>query len=86
MTHAGTPVLKEFMYILKDGAMVVDWGDGQVQDVMTGDFMLFRESDIGQKMTDRDLDLLKKRGRVASYDARTVYLMPLPEGNRKMLD
>lgn len=86
MTHVGTPVLKEFMYILKDGAMVVDWGEGQVQDMMTGDFMPLRESDIGHKMTDRDLDLLKKRGRVSSYDLRTVYLMPLPEGNRKTLD
>ena len=86
MTHVGTPVLKEFMYILKDGTMVVDWGEGQVQDVMTGDFMPFRESDIGHKMTDRDLDLLKKRGRVSGYDLRTAYLMPLPEGNRKTLD
>ena len=86
MTHAGTPVIKEYMYVLKDGAMVVDWGDGQVQDVMTGDFLPFKESDIGHPMTDRELDLLITRGRIASYDSRTVYLMPLPEGNRKMLD
>jgi hypothetical protein len=86
MTHAGIPVLKEYLYVLRDGAMVVDWGDGNVQDLMTGEFIRLKDSDFGRRMTDRELDLLKARGRVAGYDARTVYLMPLPEGSRKTLD
>ena len=86
MTHAGIEVPKQYMYVLKDGRMVVDWGEGQVQDVMTGDFLRFREADIGHPMMNKELDILIARGRVSSYDSRHVYLLPLPEGKRKMLD
>ena len=86
MTHGGTQVPKHYLYVLKDGAMVVDWGEGQVQDVMSGDFQSFKDSDIGHPMTDRELDVLMLRGRVVSYDSRCAYLAPLPEGTRKTLD
>jgi hypothetical protein len=86
MTHAGIEIPKEYMYVLKDGRFAVDWGDGQMQDVMSGEFIAFRESEIGHPMLDKELDLLITRGRVDSYDSRHVYLRPLPEGKRQMLD
>lgn len=86
MTHAGVEVPKQYMYVLKDGRFVVDWGDGQVQDVMTGEFIAFKEADIGHPLMDKELDILITRGRVANYDSRHVYLLPLPEGKRQMLD
>jgi len=86
MLHGGTQVSKHNLYVLKDGAMVVDWGDGEAQDVMTGGFLHFDDADIGHPMTDRELDWLVMRGRVVNYDSRYVYLGVLPEGKRKMLD
>lgn len=82
----GTPIEKQYIYVLKDGAFVVDWGDGQVQDLMTGEFRPYRESDFGHIVYDRELDILVRRGRVVDYDSRKVYLAPLPEGGRRMLD
>lgn len=83
---AGTPVGREFVFVLSDGAFVVDWGDGTVQDVFTGEFLRYREKDFGHPITDVELDRLMRCGRVGGFDSRTVYLLALPEGQRKTLD
>lgn len=83
---SGTPVGREFIFVLSDGAFVVDWGDHSVQDVFSGEFLRYEDKDFGHPITDVELDWLVKRGRVGGFDSRTVYLLALPEGQRKALD
>ncbi|MBN2556621.1 MAG: hypothetical protein JXA97_11835 [Anaerolineales bacterium] len=83
---AGIPVSRDLVFVLKSGAVVFDWGNGRVQDIRTGDFLAFQESDYGRGVTDADLDLLKNNARVDRYDNRIVFLRPLPEPPRRTIE
>jgi len=82
----GIPVTRGWVFVLRTGEPVIDWGDGRVQDIMTGDFLRYDEKDFGRPVQDTDLEMLRANGRVDSYDARTVYLRPLPEPPRTTID
>lgn len=85
MAH-GTPIPRDLMFALQSGEIVVDWGDGRVQDVESGEFLDFQESDYGRPISDIDLDRLLYAGRITGYDARQVFLRPLPEPPRRTID
>jgi hypothetical protein len=82
----GIPVSRSLVFVLKSGDVVVDWGDGRVQDVLQGEFRPYDESDFGRAATDSDLESLKKNGRVEAYDAYMVYIRTLPEAPSKTID
>jgi hypothetical protein len=83
---SGIPVTRGWVFVLKTGEVVIDWADGRVQDVMSGDFFVYDERDYGRPVQDTDLENLRNNGRVVSWDARTVYLVPLPEPPRHTID
>ena len=83
---AGVPVARSWVYVLRSGEVVVDWGDGRVQDIGSGDFLSVSESDYDRPVTDSELDHLKLNGRVESFDARLVHLLPLPEPPRPTME
>ena len=82
----GIPVSRDLVFVLQSGEVVFDWGNGRVQDILTGDFIPFQESDYGRGVTDADLDILKNNARVDHYDTRIVFLRPLPEPPRKTME
>jgi hypothetical protein len=82
----GIPVSRSLVFVLSSGEPVLDWGDGRVQDILTGEFIEFDESRYGRPISDGDLEALKNNGRVEDYNARTVHLRPLPEPPRQMID
>ncbi len=82
----GVPIERQYIVVWDDGSVVVDWGDGTLQDVLTGEFRRDSGGQSSSPVLDRDLDRLKAAGRVETYDRRTVYLFSLPEGNRRTLD
>jgi hypothetical protein len=83
---SGIPVTRDLVFVLKTGEIVLDWGDGRVQDIMTGEFLKFKESDYGRAVMDPDLEILRNNGRVEAYDNRRVFLRPLPEPPRPTID
>jgi hypothetical protein len=82
----GIPVSRSLVFVIKSGDVVVDWGDGRVQDVLQGEFRPYDENDFGRVATDSDLEYLKKNGRVEAYDAYMVYIRTLPEAPSKTID
>lgn len=82
----GNPVPRDLVFVLKGGEIVFDWGDDRVQDVMTGEFIQFLEMDFGRAILDTDLEMLRNMGRVEAFDARFVYLRPLPDPPRRTID
>lgn len=86
MADTGSPINRQWIYMLTNGSPVIDWGDGKVQDMYTGDFMPFEERDYSHGITDRELDVLKNAGRVASYDTKNVFINSLPEPPRDMIE
>lgn len=47
----GTPVDRHWVLVLKNGAAVIEWGDGRYQDVLEGAFVHCRESEISHPIT-----------------------------------
>ena len=82
----GTQIARQHIHVMKDGAFVVDWGEGQVQDLMTGEFMRIDDAEILHVIYDAELDILTRRGRVLDYNSQDVFLAPLPESGRRTLD
>jgi hypothetical protein len=83
---AGIPVNRQWVLVLKDGRIVVDWGDSMYQDVRSGDFIECSDDDISHHIKDDELDWLKRLGRVDKYDTAQVFLFRLPERPRRTLD
>ena len=86
MVDTGSPISRQWIYMLTNGSPVIDWGDGKVQDMYSGEFLPFEERDYSHGITDRELDVLKNAGRVASYDTKNVFVNSLPEPPRDMID
>jgi hypothetical protein len=84
--NRGMAVPRGWVFVLKTGDFVVDWGDGRVQDLLSGNFLEFTERDYGRAISDPDLSSLKNNGRVEGYDSTTVFLRPLPEPPLRTID
>ena len=82
----GTPINRQWILCLKDGSVVIDWGDGLFQDVRTGDFIKAKESDVSHHIRNEELDLLIHIGRVSAYTATTIWFPNLPERPQKTID
>ena len=76
---AGTPFNRQFVLMLDDGSVVLDWGDGLYQDVFSGDFMQTLPSPISHTIRDEDLEILKRAGRVEKYNKQQVFFNNLRE-------
>lgn len=82
----GKPLNRDTIFVLKNGTAVVDWDENIVQDLFTGDFFRCKKSEISHVIRDDELEILRRAGRVESYDSRHVYVYTLPEPPRRMID
>lgn len=82
----GTPVNRQWVLVLKDGAIVIDWGDNLFQDVRQGDFIRVEEKEISHHITNEELDWLIRIGRVKSFNNLTVWFSSLPERPQRTID
>jgi len=82
----GFAVPRSLVFVLDTGETVFDWGEGNVQDIMSGDLLPFREGVFSRPISDAELQMLKNNGRVEAYDNQTIYLRSLPDVPRKTID
>lgn len=83
---SGTPISRHCIVTLRDGSVVIDWGNAIFQDILTGNFMPGKEPEVSHPVVDTELDVLKRAGRVEQYDKMQVYLFALPELPHNVLD
>ena len=83
---SGTPFNRQFVLVLDDGRVVLDWGDGLFQDIYTGDFTRQLDTFISHVAQEEDLETLKKAGRLERFDRQQVYLLGLRDLPRKTID
>jgi len=86
MKTGGTPINRHWVLVLKDGSIVIDWGDDLYQDISSGEFLSIREEDYSHHILNQELDWLVKIGRVAAYDANLVHIHSLPERPQRTID
>lgn len=76
---AGFAVNRQVVFVLKNGAIVVDWGNGYGADLQRGEFIQLNELDISHAVQDDDLESLKRMGLVTEYNQSMVYFTYIPE-------
>ena len=83
---SGVPFERQFIYVMKDGSAVIDWGDELVQDLISGEFIKPNKSDYSHPIQDEELEMLRRAGRVERFDARQVLIYSLPERPQKTIE
>lgn len=81
-SYSGSAVPRHFVFILADGAFVVQWDESRVQDILTGEYRSLRDDGFGHAITDYELNQLVSAGRVEYYNRNWIWLYALPEPNR----
>lgn len=82
----GTPVQRQWILVLRNGVVVVDWGDGLFQDVDSGEFVQVELSQISHSAQNLDLEMLKRTSRIYDYDAIQAWFINLPERPAPLMD
>jgi len=75
----GVPVERQYFLVATDGSVIIDWGNGRLQDVLTGEFRTLPEESLHRPVQDHELNRLIAAGRVESFDHRQVYVLSMPE-------
>jgi hypothetical protein len=83
---SGVPIDRQLIFVLQDGTAVLDWGNDLVQDLLSGDFIHTMKGDYSYPIRDDELEILRRAGRVESYDSRQVRIFSLPERPQQTLD
>lgn len=80
--HSGSAVPRYQVFVLGDGAYVVQWMESSVQDLMTGAFYDYKPRDFGHRITDHELDQLQTAGVIEDFDQAYIWVYALPEEKR----
>lgn len=73
------PVPRRRVFVLKDGAFVVQWEENRVQDLLSGKYRPFTVETAGNPISDYELSQLKNAGVVDRYDGDLIHLCPTPD-------
>ncbi len=82
----GIPFNRQYVLVFEDGRVVLDWGEGLLQELETGNFFSSTENQISRSIMDEELEWLKRVGRVEAYNRLQVFFLNLPERPVKTID
>ncbi len=75
----GIPFNRQYVLVFEDGRVVLDWGEGLLQELETGVFFSSAENQVSRSIMDEELEWLKRVGRVEAYNRLQVFFLNLPE-------
>lgn len=75
----GIAINRQLVTVLLDGSVVVDWGNGLAVDLAKGEFVQYNDHSVSHPVGDDELEILKRMGRVASYDQKLIHVTTMPE-------
>jgi hypothetical protein len=83
---AGLAINRHWVIVLNNGLVVVDWGEGVFQDILSGDFIHEVSLNGSHTILDQELEWLKRTANIAGFDEHNVYVQGLPENPKKTLE
>lgn len=75
----GIAIRREIIIVLDDGTPLLDWDQGVGIDLLRGEFIRYSKMPYSHPIQDDELEILKRAGRVISYDSHEVVFSTLPE-------
>lgn len=82
----GLAINRRWVLVLNNGAIVIDWGEGVFQDLLSGEFMRGLSLIGCHVIQDEQLQWLKRTGNIAGFDESNVYINNLPEIPKKTIE
>ena len=82
----GTPLKRQWIFVTPDGIVAYDWGDGQAQDLVTGEFFPAPPQHTYLTADDAVLQQLVRMGVAETFDDDYLYVRTLPERPQRTLD
>ncbi len=83
---AAVPISRHWVIVLKDGDIVIDWGDHVFQDIVSGKFITDVDLSGSHPIQDDECSWLEKTGCIQGYDRVQVYVYGLPERPKKSME
>lgn len=75
----GTRVGRQWVLVMDNGEIAIDWGDDIFQNTMTGMFFKGKAGLVSHTVTDDELTWLMRIGRVLEFDSHEVSFPVLPD-------
>jgi len=75
----GFEVNRHWIGVQRDGAIILDWGDGRAVDLIQGIFIKYDPQKFSHPVQNDELETLKRMGMVSEYDETNVYLTSMPD-------
>ena len=75
----GFEVNRHWIGVQRDGAIILDWGDGRAVDLIQGIFVKYDPQKFSHAVQNDELETLKRMGMVSDYDDTNVYLTSMPD-------
>ena len=76
---SGMAISRTLVFVLRDGTIILDWGDGRGVDLAKGEFIPFKQADFSHSVQDDELETLHRMGRVSGFDQHMVYVTSVPD-------
>jgi hypothetical protein len=80
---ANIPIDRQLIIVLNDGTPLIDWQEGVGIDLLSSEFRKYVPSEYNHAIQDDELEVLKRAGRILSFDQRLVFVSSLPEMPRE---
>ena len=82
----GLAINRRWILVLNNGIIIIDWGNGILQDIHTGEFLSGLSLVGSHAILDEQLDWLKRTATITGYDESNVYFTSLPEYPKDTLE
>lgn len=83
---AAIPIHRQWVIVLKNGDVIVDWGNGVFQDIISGEFLIKVDQTASHPIQDDEASWLEKNGSIQGFDRAQVYVFSLPELPKKSME
>lgn len=79
---SGSAVARHQVFVLSDGEVVVQWTETTVQEVLSGRYRSYSQTDFGHPISDYELEQLKLAAQIEQFNRQFVWLYAMPESQR----
>ena len=83
---AAVPINRHWVIVLNNGDVVIDWGDGVFQDVISGEFLTTVNQTGSHAIQNDECVWLESSGVIQGYDTAEVYVTHLPLRHQQSLE
>jgi hypothetical protein len=82
----GSPIDRQWVFMLEDGRVAIEWSDTLFLDVTEGTFLPAENKLISHTILDKELDVLVRAGIISQFDTKKVYFYNLPEQPKQTIE